>query len=132
MPAYMLTFLRVSDPEVHAMIRAEAERLGVEQRDISGTEIIERCIFGLVTEGARILEDGIANRSSDIDVIWINGYGFPAYRGGPMFFADQLGLDIVYRKVCGFRDRFGAGFWEPPALLESLAASGGRFSDYEA
>lgn len=117
------------DPEVQAMIRAEAARLGVTQRDISGSEVIERCIFGLVTEGARIIEDGIANRASDIDVIWIAGYGFPAWRGGPMHFADELGLDAVYRKVLGFRERFGAGFWEPPELLKSLAESDGRFSD---
>ena len=117
------------DPDVQTMIRAEAERLGVTQRDISADEVIDRCIFGLVTEGARILEDGIASRASDIDVIWIAGYGFPAWRGGPMHFADELGLDAVYRKVLEFRERFGAEFWEPPGLLKSLAESGGRFSD---
>ena len=117
------------DPEVQAMISAEAERLGVEQRDISEQEIIERCIYGLVVEGARILEDEIAIRSGDIDVVWMNGYGFPRHRGGPMHYADSVGLDKVYEKICEFEERFGTMYWEPPALLSKLAESGGRFSD---
>jgi 3-hydroxyacyl-CoA dehydrogenase len=117
----------IPDPEVQALIRNEAERLGVEQREISEQEIVERCIYGLVTEGARILEDGIATRSSDIDVIWINGYGFPRHRGGPMHYADAIGLDRIYETVCAFRDRFGDRYWAPPELLRTLAASGGRF-----
>jgi 3-hydroxyacyl-CoA dehydrogenase len=119
----------VPDPEVRQLIRDEAARLGVEQRDIGETEIIERCIYALVTEGARILEDGIAARSSDIDVIWINGYGFPRYRGGPMHFADTIGADTVYHKVCEFRERFGDRYWQPPALLAKLAKTGQRFGD---
>jgi 3-hydroxyacyl-CoA dehydrogenase len=117
------------DPEVRQLIRDEAKRLGVEQRDIGETEIIERCIYALITEGAHILEDGIAARASDIDVIWINGYGFPRYRGGPMHFADTVGADTVYNKVCEFRTRFGERYWQPPALLERLAKTGGRFGD---
>ena len=120
------------DPEVAEMIRAEAERLGVEQRRIEPDEIVSRCIYGLVTEGARILEERIASRSSDVDVVWINGYGFPRHRGGPMHYADAVGLPNVYQTVCEFRDRFGAQYWEPPALLESLAKDGGRFADYGA
>ena len=119
----------IPDPEVHAMIRAEAKRLGVEQREIGADEVIGRCIYGLVTEGARILDEGVALRSSDIDVIWLNGYGFPRYRGGPMHYADSVGLDTVYAKVREFRDRFGARYWEPPALLERLARTNGRFGD---
>ena len=80
-------------------------------------------------EGARILDEGIALRSSDIDVIWLNGYGFPRHRGGPMHYADVVGPDAVYAKVCEFRDRFGARYWEPPALLERLARDNGRFGD---
>ncbi|HET6628608.1 MAG TPA: 3-hydroxyacyl-CoA dehydrogenase NAD-binding domain-containing protein [Woeseiaceae bacterium] len=117
------------DPEVRQLIRDEAERLGVEQRDVGETEIIERCIYALITEGARILEDGIAARSSDIDVVWINGYGFPRYRGGPMHFADAVGVDTVYHKVGEFKTRFGDRYWQPPALLEKLAQTGGRFAD---
>ncbi len=120
----------IPDPEVKKMIRAEAERLGVEQRDIEPDEIIDRCIYGLVTEGARILEEGIAARSSDIDVIWINGYGFPRHRGGPMHYADQVGLDTVYRRVSELAERFGSTYWRPPALLKSLAAKNGGFGDY--
>lgn len=117
------------DPVVQDMINAEAARLGVEQREIAAQEIIDRCIFGLVLEGARILEDGIATRSSDIDVIWTNGYGFPRYRGGPMHYADSIGLDRVYEAICEFRDRFGAQYWQPPELLITLARENGRFSD---
>ena len=87
---------------------------------------------GLVTEGARILEDGIALRPGDIDIIWINGYGFPAWRGGPMHYADQIGVAAVYEKVCEFRDRFGDRYWHPPKLLETLAQDGGSFSDLSA
>jgi 3-hydroxyacyl-CoA dehydrogenase len=117
------------DPEVETLIRNEARRLGVEQRDIGEGEIVERCIYGLVTEGARILQEGIAQRSSDIDVVWINGYGFPRHRGGPMHFADSVGLREVYARVCDFRTRFGPMYWEPPELLRRLAEEGGKFGD---
>ena len=117
------------DPEVDALIRSEARKLGIERRDISADEIVERCIYGLIVEGARILEEGIATRSSDIDVVWMNGYGFPRYRGGPMHYADSIGLDKVYATVCSLRDRFGPMYWEPPQLLQELAESGRRFAD---
>jgi 3-hydroxyacyl-CoA dehydrogenase len=120
----------VPDPDVTAMIRDEAKRLDVPQRDIGEAEIVERCIYALVIEGARILEEGIAERSSDIDVVWMNGYGFPRYRGGPMHYADSVGLDRIYETVCGFRDQFGSMYWEPPALLKELAQSGGRFATF--
>jgi 3-hydroxyacyl-CoA dehydrogenase len=116
------------DPEVAAMISGEAARLGIEQRDIDADEIIERCIYGLIVEGTRILEEGIALRSSDIDVVWMNGYGFPAYRGGPMHYADSIGLDKVYATVRQLQERFGVTFWEPPRLLKELAESGRKFS----
>lgn len=119
----------IPDPEVDAIIEAEAERLGVKRREISSAEIIERCIYGLVVEGARILEERIASRSADIDVVWMNGYGFPRYRGGPMHYADTVGLDKVYATVCEFSERFGPMYWEPPKLLKELAESGKRFSD---
>ena len=119
----------VPDPAVQTMINDEAARLGVEQREIDAEEIVDRCILGLVIEGARILEDKIAMRSADIDVIWTNGYGFPRYRGGPMHFADSIGLDRIYQKICEFRDRFGSQYWSPPELLENLARENGRFAD---
>ena len=119
----------VPDPEVTAIIRAEADALGVEQRDIDADEIIDRCIYALVTEGARILEDGIASRAADIDVVWMNGYGFPRHRGGPMHYADTVGLDKVLARVREFESRFGSLYWEPPGLLTELAESGRKFSD---
>ena len=99
----------------------------VRRRDIGAEEIIERCMYQLVNEGAKLLEEGIAQRASDIDVIYANGYGFPAYRGGPMFYADTVGLDKVYAAVCRYRDSHGAA-WEPAPLLKQLAESGGRFN----
>jgi len=117
------------DPEVDALIRGEAEKLGIDRRNISADEIVERCIYGLVVEGAKILEEGIAIRSGDIDVVWMNGYGFPRHRGGPMHYADSIGLDKVYETVCSLKDRFGPMYWDPPQLLKELAKSGRRFAD---
>jgi len=122
----------VPDPEVEALIKREAERLGIKQRSFSDEEILTRCIYPLINEGARILEEGIAQRASDIDVVWINGYGFPPYRGGPMHFADSVGLNKIYEQICTYRDTLGNefGYWEPAPLLEKLAAEGGRFADF--
>ena len=119
----------LTDPEVQSLIAREADALGIEQREIGAEEIIERCIYALIVEGARILEEGISPRAGDIDVVWINGYGFPRYRGGPMHYADAVGVDRVYETVSGFRDRFGPIYWEVPKLLEELGDSGGRFAD---
>lgn len=118
------------DAEVAAMILDEAKRLGVEQRDIPADEIVDRCIYGLVAEGARLLEEGIALRAGDIDVVWTNGYGFPRHRGGPMHYADAVGLDQVLAKVREFEERFGSDYWTPPRLLEELAESGRGFGDW--
>ncbi len=117
------------DPEVQAMINSEAKKLGVEQRDISEQEIIERCIYGLVVEGARILEDGIASRSGDIDVIWTNGYGFPRHRGGPMHYADTLGAETICEAISGFRMIPGLEYWETPDLLINMVKNGTQFAD---
>jgi len=119
------------DPEIHTMIKMESARLGITWRTVAADEIIERCIYSLIAEGARILQDEIALRASDIDVIWINGYGFPAYRGGPMHYADTVGLATVYKKICDFADQFGAEFWQPPLLLKELAESGRSFADFD-
>ena len=117
------------DPEVTRLIRNEAKRLGIEQRQISENEIIERCVYGLITEGARILEDGISHRASDIDVVWINGYGFPRHRGGPLHYADTIGVKNVYDSVCLFQERFGPMYWKPPELLRQLATENGLFNN---
>ena len=93
-------------------------------------ELAERLIGAgaLVNEGAKILEEGMALRASDIDVIYANGYGFPRYRAGPMLYADMIGLDKVYRAICGYHEKFG-DIWEPAPLLKELAEQGKSFSD---
>jgi 3-hydroxyacyl-CoA dehydrogenase len=123
----------IPDPEVLEIAKVEAERLGIKQREISEQEILERCIFPLINEGALILEEGIAAKSSDIDVIYVYGYGFPVYRGGPMQYADEIGLKTVYDAMCKYRDELGeyGGHWfEPAPLLKKLAEQGKRFSDF--
>ena len=121
---------RIDDPEVEAMIRAEADRLGMKPKSFTDAEIVERAIYPLINEGARILEEGIAQRAGDIDIVYIYGYGFPAHRGGPMFYADHVGAAEVHRRICEFRDTLGRpDDWQPAPLLARLAQSGGKFGD---
>jgi len=120
---------REVDPEVVELIRREAERLGVPQREVRDEEIVERCVFALINEGARVLEEGIASASADIDVIWCNGYGFPRWRGGPMFYADTVGLGKVLAVIEQYRHLQGARYWVPARLLERLAAQGRTIRD---
>jgi 3-hydroxyacyl-CoA dehydrogenase len=121
----------IPDPEVHALIERTATEAGIPRRSISNQEIVERCIYTLVNEGARILAEGYAQRAADIDVIYMTGYGFPAYRGGPMWYADTVGLKNVYARVCEFHQRFGE-LWEPAPLLTRLAESGKTFAAHDA
>ncbi len=116
------------DPEIEALIATESKRLGIARQPIADEEIIKRTIYALVNEGAKLLEEGIALRASDIDVIYLAGYGFPSWRGGPMFYADTVGLDQVYADVKRFHEAQGY-FWRPAPLLEKLAREGKRFSD---
>ena len=118
---------RKADPAVVEMIRAEARRLDVPQREISDVEIVERCIYALVNEGARILEEGIAVSAADIDVIWANGYGFPRTRGGPMFYADTVGLPKVLEAVQKYEGEQGSQYWMPAPLLADLASTRDSF-----
>ena len=120
---------RNAKPSAHVeeIIRAFAASKGIAQREISDAEILERCIYPMINEGAKIFEEGKAQRASDIDVVWIYGYGWPVYRGGPMFFADTVGLKTVLAKLKEFQATFGDDF-KPAALLEKLAAEGGSFS----
>jgi 3-hydroxyacyl-CoA dehydrogenase len=113
-----------ADPEVAALIESTARAAGVERRVISKEEIVERCILALVNEGARILEEGMALRASDIDVIYLTGYGFPAWRGGPMFYADTTGLRSVVARIEEFEKRHGTALWTPAPLLKRLAEEG--------
>jgi 3-hydroxyacyl-CoA dehydrogenase len=117
----------VRDPEVEALIRTTASEAGIEPRAIGAEEVIERCIYAMVNEGARILEEGYASRASDIDTIYLTGYGFPSYRGGPMWYADAVGLDVVCRRVKEFHQQHG-DLWAPAPLLEKLAAEGKTFA----
>ena len=118
------------NPELAAMLEAASREKGIERQELSEQYILERTLYALVNEGAKILEEGIAQRSSDIDIIYLNGYGFPAWRGGPMFYADSVGLAEVLAKVKALHARCGA-WWKPAPLLEKLAAQGGRFSDWQ-
>jgi 3-hydroxyacyl-CoA dehydrogenase len=119
----------LSDPEVEVMIAAEAERLGIKRRAIDDQEIIDRCLLPLVNEGARIIAEGIAFGAPDIDVVYCNGYGFPRHRGGPMFWADNVGLDKVLSKIRRFGDELGTDYWTPAPLIVSLVEGGEKFSD---
>ena len=118
---------RYPDPEIEALIVNYSKAKGIQRRDISRAEIVERSMYALINEGARILEEGIAQRASDIDVIYVYGYGFPAYLGGPMFYADTIGLDKVYKRICEFSEQDPAS-WQPAPLLKKLAKEGGRFN----
>jgi 3-hydroxyacyl-CoA dehydrogenase len=113
--------------DVEAIIREFAKSKGIEQRRIDDAEILERCIYPMINEGAKILEEGKAQRASDIDIVWIYGYGWPVYRGGPMFYADTIGLKTVLAKLKEYEAKFGDDF-KPAALLEKLAAEGGTFA----
>ena len=119
----------IPDPEVNQLVRKWALEAGIPQRKISSQEIVERCIYALVNEGARILEEGIALRAVDIDIIYINGYGFPAHLGGPMWYADTVGLKNVYQRICDFHRQFGE-LWEPAPLLKRLVEEGKTFAEF--
>ncbi len=115
-------------PVTEKIILDLAAKKGINRRQISDEEILQRCIYPMINEGAKILEEGKAIRASDIDIVWINGYGWPVYRGGPMFYGDTVGLAEVLRVMKEFEGRHGADF-KPSALLEKLAAEGKGFKD---
>ena len=117
------------DPAVDELVRQWVAEAGIVQRQISADEITERCIYALVNEGARILEEGYALRASDIDIIYLNGYGFPAHRGGPMWYADAVGLKKVYERVSEFHRQHGET-WRPAPLLKRLAEQGKTFAGF--
>jgi 3-hydroxyacyl-CoA dehydrogenase len=121
---------RQVDPEIEALIRAEAEALQIRQRHIPSEEIVERCLLRLANEGAKILEEGIALRASDIDIMYLNGYGFPAWRGGPMWQADHMGLGKVAERIRAYEARYGQR-WQLAPLIAKLAKEGGSFADYD-
>ena len=118
----------VADPEVDAIAAEEAKALGIEPREVSDEEIMERMMCAMINEGALILEEGIAQRSSDIDVVFANGYGMPRHRGGPMIYADIIGTAKVYEAICKYRQRYGYLYWTPAALLVELAKEDKTFT----
>ena len=117
----------IPDPVVEELIVKASKEAGIQRHQITDQEILERCIYALVNEGAKILEEGIALRASDIDIVYIYGYGFPRYRGGPMFYAGTVGLDKVLESVRRYHSAHGE-VWKPAALLEKLAAEGKKFN----
>ena len=118
-------------PVVEKIILDFAAKKGINRRTISDEEILERCVYPMINEGAKILEEGKAQRASDIDIVWINGYGWPVYRGGPMHYGDQVGADKVLAKMKEFQATMGDAF-KPSALLEKLVAEGKKFADIKA
>jgi 3-hydroxyacyl-CoA dehydrogenase len=120
----------IPDPEVDAMIAAESLRLGIPRRAIQEEEIRERCLYALINEGARILEEGIADSPADIDAIWCNGYGFPRSRGGPMTYADTIGPATVLDGIQGLAQVNGTKYWTPAPLLSDICARAETFSDW--
>ena len=121
----------LADPETAALIEQVARQAGIERRAVQAEEIVDRCLFALVNEGARLLGEGIALRAVDIDIVYLNGYGFPAWRGGPMFYADTVGLEKVLGRVREFEARHGSDLWSPAPLLERLASDGNTFAGYD-
>lgn len=122
---------RYDDPEVLDILRARAAKLGIQPRRHSEQEILERCLYPLLNEGIRILEEGIAVRASDIDVVWTAGYGFPRYRGGPLFYVDTIGLPTLLEGMLKYRALFGPMHWEPASLLVQLAKEGTSLAQWE-
>lgn len=120
----------IVDPEVTALVRKWAAEASIPQRQISEQEIVDRCLYILVNEGAKILEEGYALRAVDIDIIYLTGYGYPGYRGGPMWYADTVGLKNVYDRICEFQKQHGE-LWEPAPLLKKLAEQGKKFADFD-
>ncbi|HVW24953.1 MAG TPA: 3-hydroxyacyl-CoA dehydrogenase NAD-binding domain-containing protein [Polyangiaceae bacterium] len=121
----------VDDPEVEKIIVQVSKELGIERRQIGDEEILERCMYAMINEGAKILDEKIALRASDIDTVWINGYGFASHRGGPMFYADTVGLAKVLERVKALQGKHGK-VWTPSPLLERLALAGKTFADFDA
>jgi 3-hydroxyacyl-CoA dehydrogenase len=124
------TRARQADPEVEALIKQKAAELGIKQREISEEEIVDRLFFPLINEGALILQEGIAQRPGDIDIVYLYGYGFPVAKGGPMCYADQVGLKKVVDRINEFAGTLGADYWKPAPLLAKLASEGKTFADW--
>ena len=119
------------DPEVLRLIRSLSRQAAISQQQFTDDEIVERTLYGLINEGARVLEEGFALRASDIDVIYVNGYGFPGWQGGPTFCADSVGLKRIVERISSFEREFGAR-WKVSPLLRQLAEAGKTFRSFDA
>jgi hypothetical protein len=117
---------------VNKIVLEESAKLGLVRRKIGDEEIVQRALYSLINEGARILEEGIAQRASDIDVVYLTGYGFPDFRGGPLFYADSVGLSNILRSMREFAKGYQPDAWEPAPLLKRLAAEGKTFAGWGA
>ena len=115
------------DPAVEALLIEHSRRKDITRRTIPPAEIVERCLLAMVNEAARIIEEGVTARPGDVDVVWLTGYGFPRHRGGPLWYADQLGAAPVLSRLEALGERLGRAYWTPAPLLQRLAAEGGRF-----
>jgi len=113
----------LADPVIERLIVEHSAASGIERRAIGDEEILQRCLYAMINEGARLLGEGVAARPVDIDMVWLHGYGFPAWRGGPMFYADQVGVQEVHATILRLRAKFGDDFWTPAPLLGELASS---------
>jgi 3-hydroxyacyl-CoA dehydrogenase len=119
------------DPATDEIMTAVRMREGVKAREIPDQEITDRCVLALINEGAALLGEGIAQRGGDIDVVYANGYGFPRWRGGPIWHADHIGLDVVIAKINALAEHHGTRWWSVAPLLDSVAKSGGSLADFE-
>jgi len=115
------------DPVVAKLIVETSNELGIKRREIGDEEVLKRCLYPLINIGAQLLESGVSLRAADIDVVYIYGYGFPKYRGGPMYYADQIGLDNIYQDILKFHQEYGEA-WKPSGLLARLAKAGKTFA----
>jgi 3-hydroxyacyl-CoA dehydrogenase len=117
------------EPAVEEMILEFSKKMGITRRTFSDKEILQRAIYPMINEGAKILEEGMSSRPSDVDVVWVNGYGWPIYRGGPMYYADSIGLPNVLATLKEFQQQDGDDFWQPAKLIETLVSEGKSFGD---
>ena len=117
------------DKDVEDLILEFSEKQGIVRREFSDEEILQRCTYSMINEGAKILDEGMSQRPSDIDVVWVNGYGWPTYRGGPMHYADTIGLENILATLMQFQEQDQDDFWQPSPLIERLVADGTGFKD---
>ncbi len=117
----------IREPVIEQLIVEHSDHAGIARRDNSAQEILDRCLYAMINEGAKSLEEGMAARPVDIDMVWPHGYGIPAWRSEPLFYADQVGLPTVCEAILRYRDRFGDDFWSTAPLVEELARSGNGF-----